>query len=178
MHPASSAALRTAGSSFPVIQITGTEFPAAWRPCIKSMPDPSFKLMSRMKQTAFSKSVWFLKASADENRMGSYACSRAAAGDPPIFLDRHRQLKRGSDLANTISLNCPATCRSEPAAPSVSDGEFGASSPRHRVSPVSRRWFKFVNVPPKCPSGACAMAEEHAQGRQQNRADPSAASGP
>jgi hypothetical protein len=56
------------------------------------------------------------------------------------------------------------------------------SSARHprttRVRPVNRRWFKFANVPPKCPSGVYAMAEEHAQCRQQNKADPSAASGP
>jgi hypothetical protein len=56
------------------------------------------------------------------------------------------------------------------------------SSARHPRTTASvqqiGRWFKFVNVPPKCPSGVYAMAEEHAQGRQQNKADPSAASGP
>src|SRR5258705_1801725 len=46
------------------------------------MPDPSFRLMSRMTQAAASKSVWFLKASADENRMGTYACARSRRSSP------------------------------------------------------------------------------------------------
>src|SRR5258708_16963746 len=50
---------------------------AALRPCLSSIPDPSFRLMSRMTQTAFSKSVWLLKACADENTTGSYACCRS-----------------------------------------------------------------------------------------------------
>jgi len=62
--------------------ITGTETPSALRPCLSSMPDPSFRLMSIMTQTAFSDTVWFLKASADENRMGRYACARSRRSGP------------------------------------------------------------------------------------------------
>src|SRR5712672_4125649 len=62
--------------------MTGTETPLALRPCLSSMPDPSFRLMSRMTQAAVSKSVWFLKASADENRMGRYACARSRRSSP------------------------------------------------------------------------------------------------
>ena len=47
---------------------------AAFKPRRNSMPDPSFRLISRMMQVAFSKSPWSLKASADENRTLSYPC--------------------------------------------------------------------------------------------------------
>src|SRR5260370_4937030 len=62
--------------------MTGTETPSALRPCLSSMPDPSFRLMSRMTQAAVSKEVGFLKASADENRMGMYACARSRRSSP------------------------------------------------------------------------------------------------
>ena len=70
-HPEVSAAARTVGFSLPVMKITGTETPAAFKSSLSSMPDPSGRLMSRMTQTAFSMSVWLLKACADENKMGS-----------------------------------------------------------------------------------------------------------
>jgi hypothetical protein len=47
--------------------MTGTELPAALRRSRSSMPETSPKLMSRSKQTASPKSLWFAKASAEEN---------------------------------------------------------------------------------------------------------------
>ena len=64
--------------SFDAMQITGTQCPTAWRPRISSSPDPSPKPMSRMTHATLSKSVWPLKAPADEYRMVSYACSQSS----------------------------------------------------------------------------------------------------
>ena len=72
MYPEASAA------SNPRVLISGhvnnrTEIPSALRPCLSSIPDPSFRLMSRMTQVAFSKSVWLLKACADrKHRFNSF----------------------------------------------------------------------------------------------------------
>ena len=63
--------------------------------------------MSRMTQTAFSKELWLLKACADENKMGSYACSRSRRCTPSASRGHRRPLKRGSDLPT--SLTCPPT---------------------------------------------------------------------
>jgi len=76
MQPEATAASRATGFWFPVINITGAETPSSLRRCLSSMPDPSGRLMSRMMQPALSGWASHSKAFADENRTGSYACSR------------------------------------------------------------------------------------------------------
>src|SRR6266446_7447230 len=73
-HPEPQGSLANGRAYIPGNVDNRTETPAALRPCLSSIPDPSFRLMSRMTQAALSKSVWLLKVRADENRMGSYAC--------------------------------------------------------------------------------------------------------
>src|SRR5258705_11173579 len=58
--------------------MTGTEFPAAFRPYLSSIPDPSSRLMSKTTQQASSKSTWFLNAFAEENSTVSYPFVRSS----------------------------------------------------------------------------------------------------
>ena len=94
------------------------------------MPDPSFNLMSRMTQTAFSKSVWLLKASADENRMGSYACEPEqplkSLQYSRVVIDNQNDV---SIFQSTISLICPPTRLTDRASPMFQCWGRGPSAP-------------------------------------------------
>ena len=81
----------------------GRETPAALRPCLSSIPDPSLRLMSRMTQAAFSKSVWLLKDCADENTMVRNRAAGADALLPSASRGHHRQLKRGCNLLTSLT---------------------------------------------------------------------------
>ena len=83
------------------------------------MPDPSFRLMSRMTQTALSKSVWLLKASADENKMGTYACAGAGDRVPSVFPGHHRRLRTRFRSCKHDIPDLSRDKESEPSAPSV-----------------------------------------------------------
>src|SRR3954471_1587983 len=72
--------------------MTGTEWPASLRRCLKSIPDlPLFRLMSRRTQRASSKSMWFSTTPAGAAVALSLGASQG----------RHRRQEHVSDLARS-----------------------------------------------------------------------------
>ena len=73
------------------------------------MPDPSFKLMSRMTQTTFSKSVWFLKACCRRKQDGFVSMQP----EQPLQSLQHSGVVIDNQnnvpiFQSTISLICPS----------------------------------------------------------------------